>query len=423
MNEFIQYLIQSSLCLSLLFLVYYIFLRNDTFFMVNRIYLLLATLFSLVIPLFHLPIKFGEGMTSFLVILDPVLITPSKISNLSIHHLNWLEILMVVYLTGVMIFTIRFVVQLVQLWILTRKNGITRKENANVVFVEEKFSPFSFFNLIYIRKEISQSEELRPIIDHELVHIRQRHSLDLLLVELLTIIQWFNPFAWLLQRSIKNLHEYLADEGVVRSGIAKHLYQQLIFDQTLGKQINNLTNNFHYSLIKKRFIMMTKTPSAQGAKLKVFLALPAIIVAILFFSAGNINPLQAQDKQAQKMNQASGDDKVFEKVEVAPEFPGGLSALYSFLGANIKYPEKAKKEGITGTVIVSFIIEKDGSVSHPTIKKSVGGGCDEASIKVVEAMPKWTPGKNKGKPVRVAFNLPIKYQLDKDAKKDQTDKK
>ena len=110
----------------------------------------------------------------------------------------------------------------------------------------------------------------------------------------------------------------------------------------------------------------------------------------------------------------SDDDAIFFVVEVQPEFPGGLDSMYAYIVKNLKYPEAAKEKGIEGRVFVSFIIEKDGSISNILIKRAIGGGCDEAAKEVVEKMPKWKPGTQRGKPVRVQFNLPIKFELEKD---------
>jgi protein TonB len=110
----------------------------------------------------------------------------------------------------------------------------------------------------------------------------------------------------------------------------------------------------------------------------------------------------------------SDDEAIFFVVEVQPEFPGGMDSMYAFIQKNLIYPEKAKAEGIEGRVFITFTIEKDGSVSNVKILRGIGGGCDEAAKEVVEKMPKWKPGTQRGKPVRVQFNLPIKFELPKD---------
>jgi protein TonB len=110
----------------------------------------------------------------------------------------------------------------------------------------------------------------------------------------------------------------------------------------------------------------------------------------------------------------SDDEAIFFVVEVQPEFPGGMDSMYAFIQKNLIYPEKAKAEGIEGRVFVQFVIEKDGSISNILIKRAIGGGCEEAAVEMIKNMPKWKPGKQRGKPVRFQFVLPIKFELPKD---------
>ncbi|MEE1000544.1 MAG: energy transducer TonB [Bacteroidales bacterium] len=115
----------------------------------------------------------------------------------------------------------------------------------------------------------------------------------------------------------------------------------------------------------------------------------------------------------QEEKKVSVDDEVFVVVEEQAEFPGGMEAMYAYIQKNLVYPEAAKEKGIEGRVFVSFIIEKDGSISNVKILRGIGGGCDEAAKEMVEKMPKWKPGKQRGKPVRFQFTLPIKFELPK----------
>ncbi|NQV02094.1 MAG: M56 family metallopeptidase [Bacteroidia bacterium] len=427
MNELFRYLIQSSVCLVALYTVYWLFLSKDTFFTINRIYLILTTLFSLIIPLFSFRLVASSTMTPVMIFLEPVLITPEKIESLAATHLSWIEAIGVVYLTGVAIFILRFLIQLIQLGLVVHRNAVTVREEMKLVFVDKGYSPFSFFNVIFINKELSEDEQLKAILQHEQEHIRQFHSIDLILTEILTIVLWFNPFVWFLQRSLKSLHEFLADEGVMKFGFRMREYQQLIFDQTLGKQINNLTNNFNVSLIKKRMIMMTKSRSNAVARMKIVLALPAMLLALVSFSSASAiylttienSPLTGTTVSVEQpttilSTTSQKEDTIFKVVEKMPIFNQGKDELYSYLGKNIKYPDEAKLNGTRGTVFVTFVIEADGSVTNVTVLRGIGSGCDEEAVRVVESMPKWTPGTQDGKPVRVSFNLPIKYKLAKE---------
>jgi TonB family protein len=435
MSEIIVYLLQSSAILAVLYTVYWLFLRKDTYFQVNRFYLLSALMLSILVPLFKIRLMTGGAVSPVIILLDPVLITPEKVEKITANHLSWLEMSGVIYITGVFIFTLRLLVQLTQLLILVRRNKITHQDGANLVFVDKGYSPFSFFNLIFIRKEYYIDGKLTPVVAHEKIHIQQYHTVDLLLIEIAIIIQWFNPFAWFLGKSVKHVHEFLADEGVLKKGFRKSDYQTLILNEAMGLQINNLTNNFNVSLLKQRITMMTKARSASWSLIKVGFALPAFFAVLFLFTAGSINNLSAQDtEQKQKAQQAeeqkavqasqTSEEPVYEVVKTMPEYPGGIDGLTQYLVTNIKYPPEAKTKGVQGRVFVSYIVEKDGSVTHVKVIRGIGSGCDEEAVRVISGMPKWSPGLNeKNQAVRVQFNLPIMFSLEDKTKKAETEEK
>jgi protein TonB len=144
--------------------------------------------------------------------------------------------------------------------------------------------------------------------------------------------------------------------------------------------------------------MITKTQNANGLWWRLLATLS--VLAILF----TINTT------AMAQNKKTSNDKVFEKVEDMPEFPGGEQAMMDFVSKNVVYPKEAQEKGISGRVMVSFIVEKDGSVNEVKIVRGIGGGCDEEAVRVVKSMPKWKPGKMKGKPVRVSYMMPIIFK-------------
>lgn len=430
MNEVITILIKSSISIALLYLIYIIFLKKDTFFRTNRFYLVSTMLISFIIPFIDFSPLIRTGGFTYAVLLDPIIITADGVQASLSNNPGIYQILLAIYLTGVSIFTLRFIYQIVQLYILVRRFGISNKAGMRIVFTDKNFSPFSFFNLIFLNHTDIESADARKIIAHEKIHIKQWHSADLILLEFITIIQWFNPFIWLYRHAIKTLHEFLADEGVLHSGVDLNVYGALLFEQSTGIQINDLTNNFSKSLLKRRFKMMNKKKTTQFARLKLLLVLPLAVSMMLVISFSP-DVIAQQDKQTVPppspktvktadqpiaiSPQLQDEEEIFKVVEVMPTYKGGTSAMYSYLRKNIKYPDKARQNGTSGTVYVSFIVKKDGSVSGVGIIEggSVGDGCDEEAMRVIKEMPKWNPGKDKGKPVNVAFNLPIKFSLDK----------
>jgi len=444
MNDLLNILIQSSLALAVMFLLYYVFLRKDTFFKTNRFYLMISLLASTLIPFIDFSTLLPAREQVLLVILDPIIITPEGIQQSVEANTNLYIIGLSIYLTGVFIFTLRFMYQLFQLYQLVKKFGVSRKQGLRIVFTNKTYSPFSFFNLVFLNQKDIETPEYQKIIAHERVHIRQWHSLDLMVLEIITIFLWFNPFVWFYRHAVKTLHEYLADEGVLHSGVDARIYSALLFEQSTGIQVNDLTNNFSKSLLKRRFIMMTKKRTNQMARAKLIFALPLALSMLVLISFSPDMIAQEKLKEAppppavpQEVGTAEkadvknekpkviqvveyqDEEPVFTVVEVMPKFKGAKEGLYAYLGNNIKYPDDARKEGIEGTVYVTFVVEKDGSVSHVKVLRGVHESLDKEAVRVIKEMPKWDPGKQKGKPVRVQYNLPIKYTLAKEKEKEK----
>ncbi|MBU0488345.1 MAG: TonB family protein [Bacteroidetes bacterium] len=220
---------------------------------------------------------------------------------------------------------------------------------------------------------------------------------------------------------MKATHEYLADEGVLMRGFDKREYQKTLLEQQLGVQVNDLTNNFNHSLLKRRILVMARRPAAKVSLLKLLVLLPVLSVLVVAISCTDEsdNDLSSQSKIAG----ASGNDsnysllvgsdieKVYNEVETMPEFKGGQPALTKMIVENITYPDDAKRNGISGKVVVEFVIEKDGKVTNIKLKEGIGYGCDEEAIRVISQSPPWNPGAVNGNPVRTRVMLPFKFNL------------
>lgn len=432
MNSLFIYLIQSGISLSVLYVLYWLFMRKDTFFGVNRFYLVLSVLFSFILPLFEISFPFSVSDSQYVFLLESIIITPEKFAETVNHHLDLYQVTGIIYLTGVIVFLLRFVFQLFQIGLLIHKYGISKSDGFNLVIANSHFTPFSFFNIIFLGNDITDQKVLNKIVAHEKIHIRQNHSIDIVLLEFLTIIQWFNPFIWFYKRSLKNIHEFLADEGVLTEGINKVDYQELLVNQSMGIQLIGVSNNFSpvrmvwpggQSLIKRRLIMMSKSKTNRSALLKMAFILPlALFLTIIFSSVVTERVIAQTDNDDVKTvailnTQEQQDEEIFTVVEKMPAFPGGDEARVKFMQENIKYPEEARKNGISGTVSISFVVEKDGKITNVTLLRGVNELLDDEALRVVKMMPAWKPGIQKGKPVRVQYVLPISFKLDKGAKK------
>ena len=189
----------------------------------------------------------------------------------------------------------------------------------------------------------------------------------------------------------------MADEGVLAKGYQKESYQKLLLNQTFGIQLYALTNNLNKSLIKRRFTMMSKQKRKSQTILKTLLVVPLILLIVFVVSCNT----EVKNEQPD----------IFTVVEEMPSFPGGDQAMTKYLVENIRYPEVAQKNGIQGSIFITFVVEEDGNLSDIKVLRGIGGGCDEEAVRVIESMPKWKPGKQRGKAVRVQFNMPIMFKL------------
>lgn len=428
MNEIIQYLFESALGTTVLYFVYRVFLRRETFFRLNRIYLIGMIIFSLIIPLVPFSRLFAEETGNLAVILQPVLISPGTIDHVIALNWQWVDVLTAIYLSGVAFLLIRLLFMIAQLFMITGQFGIHRKNGLYLVPVDQGFAPFSFFNLVFINERSLAGSHLNTILAHEKVHIGQHHTFDLIIAEILTIVQWFNPVVWLMRKDFKSLHEFLADEGVLQTGISASQYQQMILNESMGIRVNDLTNNFNVSLLQKRIVMMTKSKSGKLAKAKLILALPAVLLLTTLFTASSfsnsdlapardakndlslITPTEksASPDTVVKENKSA---KAFIEVEVQPAYPGGYEAMAKFMVENVKYPEAAKNNKVQGTVFVTFTVSKKGKLNNVKVLRGIGSRCDEEAVRVIKKMPAWEPALSQGKPVEAAITMPVKFAL------------
>jgi len=401
MEYILIYLARSFFCLGALYIVWWLFMSKDTFFTVNRLYLISSVFLSLFLPLFDFSAVTDFSKISTSIIMQTMTVKPGEIQSIYTSNLSVFQIITVVYLTGVAIFIIRFLIQIFQLLRLIRRYGISKKEGLKVILTDSNYAPFSFFGLIFLNSKFNE-QDTEKIIIHESVHIKQLHSFDLLILEILTILQWFNPFTWLYRRSLKSIHEYLADEGVLLKGIDRFNYQELLLSMSLGIQVNDLTNNIHKSLIKRRFSMMFQEKSALISSLKYFLILPVALTLLLTLGMND---------STLKTFSFDGIDSVYTKPDVMPSFVGGEKALQQFIISNVKYPEESRKNKIEGLVVIDFTITKNGKIENITVSKSVNPDLDNEGVRVISIMPDWLPGKVKNKPVDVKISIPFRFKL------------
>ena len=531
MVEFLIYDLKVAALIAVFYFCYRLLMERETMHRLNRIVLLSSIVLSLVLPLcvitLHKTIEVEQVPvvdTAELVVADLEATSVEDSPNLLQPYILFA------------IFIIGFVCRLI--YIVNSYRHLRRmikdseqhslEDGVTLAVVDLPVAPFSWMHTIVLSR-IDYEESNPSILVHERGHILQRHSWDIVFVEALTALQWFNPVVWLLRRDLRTVHEYEADAAVLSSGSDVSQYIQLLMRKAMGTKACILANGINNSTIKKRINMMLLNKSSRYNSLKLLALLPIIGVSLALNAetvtdvvykneppqkqvpvkkgkknstiklGGNqtikvveqenaqaAEQLQSYTTELQKAKQnpaiillntkPNGEEPllivdgktvtrediqalppesvanivvmkeeaaiksygenakngviiittkkrqeeidnepkqldVFDVVEGMPQFPGGAAALMQYLSQNIRYPKEAMEAKTQGRVIVQFVVEKDGSISGAHVVKSVNPQLDAEALRVVNAMPNWTPGTQNGQTVRVKYAVPISFRL------------
>ena len=487
MGLFFVYILKSSVCLAIFYLFYRLLLARETFHRFNRFSLLGILLLSCLLPLVEVSVKQETEVHQTMLTLEQLLMMADAVNateagaRAETATVTWIQVALLVYLAGIVFFAFRNVYSLVRLLMLLKsgkKEDIGsylpgRKERVTLIVHNCDIAPFSWMGYIVIsRKDLEENG--REILIHELAHIHNRHSWDLLVADVCIFFQWFNPASWLLKQELQNIHEFEADETVIKEGVDAKQYQLLLIKKAVGTRLYSMANSFNHSKLKKRITMMLKEKSNPWARLKYLYILPVAAIAVTAFarpeisetaeeisrmsdalgmeqasllfsrlhdiSAAKVNDLTAiVEAKAVKTTEepvqvapvlkdtakpvevkyipAEVTEKLqgtpfFEVVEQMPEYPGGMAAALEYIQKNMRYPETAKKNGTQGRVTVQFIVDKEGNVTEPKVIRAVDKDLDAEAIRLVGTMPKWKPGMQKGQAVAVKYTLPVMFRLE-----------
>ena len=556
----IIYLAEVSICWMLFYGIYVLLLSKETFFSINRWYLLSTLILGLIIPVFTVDIMtlFFQEPASGVVYLSESFsgfeyVVESEVAAAQKANFSWLTLLKIIYSLGFMLVLFRFSKGLYQIYQLYQGGKIVQKRNYQLVLTQTPHLPFSFFNYLFWHHSTKlEDPDSGKIITHEMAHINQWHSLDVLFLELLGLFLWFSPPIYWYKKSLRAVHEYLADAYVLQNTKKKQYGQLLIRQVQSGMQIA-LANHFIHSQLKQRINMMTRKESQRKALMRYLPALPLLLLMILVFSNKNVqqnfkdttvkaslafdeildgdfNPQKVKEamriayqdgskgwftEEGEEMNwdahklkelhrtckkyikkypeneadirllmmevaaengyqisfegeslrykeiegfkegtevkmQVSPDNlsteeiyssrstdemTIYKKVDEMPRFPGcedkesdakeakkcADNKMLTFIYTKIAYPKTAREQGIEGTVVARFVVNKNGEISKAEIVRSIGGGTGEEVLSVIGKMPNWIPGKKDGEAVNVEFFLPVKFMMEKDHEKETTE--
>ncbi|MFK8039261.1 MAG: TonB family protein [Crocinitomicaceae bacterium] len=260
---------------------------------------------------------------------------------------------------------------------------------------------FTFLNRIHL-SNLLDPEDKAIVLEHELLHVKHKHSLDLLLLELYHAFYWFNPVLFLIKRELICVHEYQVDQSMYNKHDKTYLKHLLASSMGVNSSQILLTSQFYNGLSLTQRKKQMKTKKKNNWAVVAIIPFCAMALAFVSFTnRKNVIPNMAIVEQ----------DSVYDKVEKMPEFKGGQSAMIDFIVKNVKYPEKAKKNGIEGTVYMKFTVKTDGRLADISSAKKVNELLDAEGVRVIKLMPKWVPGEKDGKKVAVQYVLPIKFKL------------
>ena len=447
MVDFLIYDLKVAVLIAVFYMFYRLMLARETFHRVNRIVLLLTAVASYVLPLCVITIH--ETVTVQRTAHVAVGAWQAEAAVEQPAMSLWQIVLPILFLIGMTATLAHTLWSLFRIIRLIKHSEQHFQEDGTIICVtgNAALSPFSWMHYIVMNRSDYETNDA-AILAHERGHIRLHHSWDLLLVDTLTALQWFNPAMWMLRSDLRAIHEYEADGAVLSQGINARQYQYLLITKAAGIGGYSLVNGISHSTLKNRINMMLHTKSSRRSLLKLLALIPIVAIALAVNAEKVVDVrYDAPQKKITKKGKKDatiniGVDKtilvaetdetkadtpepptaegtfepvhgdIFDVLEEMPQYPGGAEALLEFLNQNVQYPEEAEKAGIQGRVIATFVVEKDGSVSNAKVVKSVDPLLDAEALRIISAMPKWKPGKQNGKVVRVKYTIPLSFHFD-----------
>lgn len=422
------YLLKVNIAFVLFYAFYRLFFYKDTFFKLRRAILLAFFGLALFYPLLNIQdwVRQQEPIADVIYMYSAMLpeATAKADAAASVDWYGWLLGSLGFIYWGIVAFLCgRFLVQLSSiLWLAHTSERVVIHETP-VYALRKAAGPFSFFRMVFLHPESHSDKETDEILTHECTHVSQWHSIDVILSEMMCMACWFNPFVWLLKREVRHNLEYLADNTVIQSGYDSKSYQYHLLGLAHHQSLTTLYNSFNVLHLKNRIMMMNKKRSPGIVRTKYLIFIPLVGILMLLSNIEAVARLTVRlanevtvsnamvtatdvSSKSREMN-----EQVFTVVEKMPSFPGGDAELLKYIATNIKYPKESQDNGEQGRVICSFIVGRDGSVNNPEVLRGVTPLLNEEAVRVINTMPRWNPGMQRGKAVAVKYTVPITFRL------------
>ena len=488
MVAFIIYAIRWAVTLTLLYSLYRLLLRRETFHRLNRAVLLAILVVSPLLPLVPLHTDTPTAMDAVLTRIEVPLTSLPSDENVAENALTaqesegatsglWLRYGVYIYIIGTAVALAAYLFRLLTLMrVIRRSRRIAHSmvpDDVRLMLDMRNSQPSSWMHWIFIGP-IDLKQNAETVLRHELAHVRLRHSWDVVLCDLTCRLLWCLPFAWMLRQDLVDVHEFQADEAVLRGGVTIDEYEHLLVRKAVQTQVLPIMNTLRRGALKKRFAMMHSRRSSRWSRLKLLYLVPALaaclwvsaqaeeyntylngklvtqeeLVAIDPSTIERVDVIHSQKKVLIEtatepvdtggvMPGVKPEDAYFDMVEQMPQFPGGDAAFNQYMAQHVRYPKVATENGVEGTVTVQFIVEADGRITHVQAVDSPSDEADanvyaygasdklssqdeddeghralrEAVEELYRGMPPFEPGRQNGKPVRVRMTRKINFAL------------
>ncbi len=472
MVAFIIFAIRWAVTLTLLYSLYRLLLRRETFHRLNRAVLLAILVVSPLLPLVPLHTDTPTAMDAVLTRIEVPLTSLPSDENVAENALTaqesegatsglWLRYGVYIYIIGIAVALATYLFRMLSLVrVIRRSRRIDHPmipDNVHLMLDMRITQPSSWMHWIFIGP-IDLKQNVETVLRHELAHVRLRHSWDVVLCDLTCRLLWCLPFAWMLRQDLVDVHEFQADEAVLRGGVTIDEYEHLLVRKAVQTQVLPIMNTLRRGALKKRFAMMHSGPSSRWSRLKLLYLVPALVACLWVSAQAEEYNTYLNGKLVTQEELVAIDPSTIERVDVIhsqkkvlietapepfdivdqmPRFPGGDAAFYQYMAQHVRYPEVATENGVEGTVTVKFIVEADGRITHVQAVDSPSDEADakvyaygpsdkqpseaeddeshralrEAAVELFRGMPPFEPGRQSGKPVRVQMTKKVNYAL------------
>ncbi|MDH5475550.1 MAG: M56 family metallopeptidase [Cyclobacteriaceae bacterium] len=329
---------------------------------------------------------------------------------------NWVHVFYIIYGLGVIYMSSRFANYLLSIlnYIVKNAENSTNLHGYKVIGTHGKIPTSSFFNyILWDNTPLLSPEEQVQILKHEQVHVTEKHSIDIVLINLFQIFFWFNPIMWYIRKSMTEIHEFMAD---LKAYDTLNGYKKLLAKQALSQQDITFTHAFKSSDIQKRIKMLDGKHKATPYYSYATVAFIFMFMVItMSFDIERNNYLDKDDMDANKAFVLEESDNVSNEIFTIVEKPArpkdGMDSFYEYISSTLEYPSNAVAKKIEGRVYVEFIIEKNGAISNAKVLKGIDPECDANALKTILSGAKWNPAMHNGKVVKQKIVIPITFKV------------